>query len=346
MLLLTKAILAALLGFLFSTILGLVLLPILRHFNIGQRVSAFVRQTHIKKNGTPTMGGLIFIIPTLVGTIFLALTDKISYTSNLGIVLLVFFGYALIGFLDDYTSIKRENNEGLTVYQKLILQVIIALGFFYIYMRNGGATSWVVGTLGIDMEMGWLYGIFILLILVGASNAVNLTDGLDGLAGGLSAIAFVAFSLISFAVGFEDIGVFSIILTGALVGFLLFNTYPAKVFMGDTGSLAIGGIIGVAAIMIRKEFLIPIFCGVFFVESLSVLMQRVYFKYTRKRYGQGRRIWSMTPLHHHYQAKPAPAGEVIFPKPVPAQHEAKITVRFWIVGIMLAVSTLALLKLR
>ena len=316
MLLLTKAILAALLGFLFSTILGLVLLPILRHFNIGQRVSAFVRQSHIKKNGTPTMGGLIFIIPTLVGTIALALTHKIAYTSNLGIVLLVFFGYALIGFLDDYTSIKRENNEGLTVYQKLILQVLIALGFFYIYMRNGGATSWVVGTLGIDVEMGWLYGIFILLILVGASNAVNLTDGLDGLAGGLSAIAFVAFSLISFAVGFEDIGVFSIILTGALVGFLLFNTYPAKVFMGDTGSLALGGVMGAIAILTHRELTLLVVAGIFVIETLTVIIQTIWMILFHKK------IFLMTPLHHHFEAL--------------GWHEMDIVKLFWTFGILLA----------
>ena len=316
MLLLTKAILAALLGFLFSTILGLVLLPILRHFNIGQRVSAFVRQSHIKKNGTPTMGGLIFIIPTLVGTIALALTHKIAYTSNLGIVLLVFFGYALIGFLDDYTSIKRDNNEGLTVYQKLILQVLIALGFFYIYMRNGGATSWVVGTLGIDVEMGWLYGIFILLILVGASNAVNLTDGLDGLAGGLSAIAFVAFSLISFAVGFEDIGVFSIILTGALVGFLLFNTYPAKVFMGDTGSLALGGVMGAIAILTHRELTLLVVAGIFVIETLTVIIQTIWMILFHKK------IFLMTPLHHHFEAL--------------GWHEMDIVKLFWTFGILLA----------
>ena len=316
MLLLTKAILAALLGFLFSTILGLVLLPILRHFNIGQRVSAFVRQSHIKKNGTPTMGGLIFVIPTLVGTIALALTHKIAYTSNLGIVLLVFFGYALIGFLDDYTSIKRDNNEGLTVYQKLILQVLIALGFFYIYMRNGGATSWVVGTLGIDVEMGWLYGIFILLILVGASNAVNITDGLDGLAGGLSAIAFVAFSLISFAVGFEDIGVFSIILTGALVGFLLFNTYPAKVFMGDTGSLALGGVMGAIAILTHRELTLLVVAGIFVIETLTVIIQTIWMILFHKK------IFLMTPLHHHFEAL--------------GWHEMDIVKLFWTFGILLA----------
>ena len=249
MLLLTKAIVAIMLGFLMSTGLGLILIPCLKKLRIGQKISIFVGETHRKKEGTPTMGGLIFILPTIIATIALVLMGKIPYTSNLGIVLLVFLGYACIGFLDDFLSIRKGNNEGLTTYQKLFMQVLIAIGFFYIYMRSGGQTSWVVGTLHIDIEMGWLYGLFILFVLVGASNAVNITDGLDGLAGGLSAIAFIAFSLISLMVGFEDIGMFSLILVGSLVGFLIYNTYPAKIFMGDTGSLALGGVMGAIAIL-------------------------------------------------------------------------------------------------
>ena len=146
--------------------------------------------------------------------------------------------------------------------------------------------------------------------------------------------------------GTGEIAIFMSAFVGALIGFLWYNSYPAQVFMGDTGSLTIGGIIGVSAVLIRKELLIPLLCGIFFVESLSVMLQRAYFKRTKKKYGEGRRIWSMTPLHHHYQDKKAPDGPVIFPKPVPPQHEAKITVRFWIVGIILAVSKLALLKIR
>ena len=238
MLLLTKAMFVIMIGFLSSAILGLVMVPLLKKMRVGQRISVFVGETHRKKEGTPTMGGLIFIIPTLLATLLLIITGKISYTSNLGIVLLVFIGYTFIGFLDDFLSIKKGNNEGLTVYQKLFMQVLIAIGFFYIYMRNGGQTAWVVGTLKIDLELGWLYGLAILFVLVGASNAVNLTDGLDGLAGGLSAIAFIAFALISLSVGFEDIGLFSLMLVGSLMGFLVYNTHPAKVFMGDTGSLA------------------------------------------------------------------------------------------------------------
>ena len=227
MLLLTKAIFAIMIGFLSSAVLGLILIPMLKKLRFGQKISIFVGETHRKKEGTPTMGGLIFILPTLVATIGLILTGKITYSSSLGIVLLVFLGYSCIGFLDDFLSIRKGNNEGLTTYQKLFMQVLIAVGFFYIYMKSGGQTAWVVGTLGIDIELGWLYGLAILFVLVGASNAVNLTDGLDGLAGGLSAIAFIAFSLISLSVGFEDIGIFSLILVGSLFGYLIYNTYPA-----------------------------------------------------------------------------------------------------------------------
>ena len=253
MLLLTKAIFAIMIGFFSSTILGLLILPILRKLRLGQKISIFVGDAHRKKEGTPTMGGIIFIIPTVLATIALVLMNKLTYSSNLGIVLLVFIGYACIGFLDDFLSIRRGNNEGLSAYQKLFMQVLIAIGFFYIYMRSGGQTAWVVGTLRIDLELGWLYGLAILFVLVGASNAVNLTDGLDGLAGGLSAIAFIAFSLISLSVGFEDIGIFSLILVGSLMGFLIYNTYPAKVFMGDTGSLALGALMGAIAILTHRE---------------------------------------------------------------------------------------------
>ena len=217
MLLLTKAVFAIMIGFLFSVVLGLILLPLLRKLKVGQRISSYVGYSHRQKEGTPTMGGLIFIIPTVLITIGLLITDKIPYSDNIAIVLLVFLGFAIIGFLDDFLSLKKHNNEGLTTYQKLLGQVIISTIFFYIYMKNGGQTSFVVGTLGIDIELTWLYGLFILFILIGASNAVNLTDGLDGLAGSLSAVAFIAFALISFVVGFEDIGIFCLVLVGSLI---------------------------------------------------------------------------------------------------------------------------------
>ncbi|MBP3202606.1 MAG: phospho-N-acetylmuramoyl-pentapeptide-transferase [Bacteroidales bacterium] len=215
-------------------------------------------------------------------------------------------------------------------------------------------------------KWGWyakwaIYVLMIVVVITACSNGTNLTDGLDGLAAGTSAVVGVVLGIIAwlggnlidsnflnimYIPGSGEIAIFMSAFVGALIGFLWYNSFPAQVFMGDTGSLTIGGIIGVSAVLMRKELLIPLLCGVFFAESLSVLLQRAYFKYTRKRTGTGHRIWSMTPLHHHYQDKKAPEGPVLFPKPAPPQHEAKITVRFWIVGIILAVSTLALLKIR
>ena len=318
MLLLTKAIFAIMIGFLSSALLGLFLLPVLKKFRLGQKISVFVGSAHRKKEGTPTMGGLIFIIPTVIATLGLILTHKISYTSNLGIVLLVFIGYALIGFLDDFLSIRKGNNEGLTTYQKLFMQVLIAIGFFYIYMRSGGQTAWVVGTLHIDIEFGWLYGLAILFILVGASNAVNLTDGLDGLAGGLSAIAFIAFSLISLSVGFEDIGIFSLILVGSLMGFLIYNTHPAKVFMGDTGSLALGAVMGAIAILTHRELTLLVVASVFVLETLSVILQTFWVQILHKK------LFLMTPLHHHFEKL--------------GWSETDIVKLFWVLGLILSMS--------
>ena len=311
MLLLTKAVVAIMIGFLMSAGLGLILVPCLKKLRVGQKISIFVGETHRKKEGTPTMGGLIFILPTIIATIALVLMGKISYTSNLGIVLLVFLGYACIGFLDDFLSIRKGNNEGLTTYQKLFMQVLIAIGFFYIYMRSGGQTSWVVGTLHIDLEMGWLYGLFILFVLVGASNAVNITDGLDGLAGGLSAIAFIAFSLISLMVGFEDIGIFSLILVGSIVG-------PAKIFMGDTGSLALGGVMGAIAILTHRELTLLVVASVFVIETLSVIIQTISVQLFHKK------IFLMSPLHHHFEKL--------------GWKETDIVKLFWVCGLILSMA--------
>ena len=213
---------------------------------------------------------------------------------------------------------------------------------------------------------GWyakwaIYVLMIVLVITACSNGTNLTDGLDGLAAGTSAVVGIVIGILAYLSGnllnsnylnimyipgTGEVAIFMTAFTGALIGFLWYNSYPAQVFMGDTGSLTIGGIIGVSAVLIRKELLLPLLCGIFFVESLSVLLQRSWFKFTHKRRGEGVRIWSMTPLHHHYQDKKPVEGRVLIPKPVPPHHEAKITARFWIVGIMLGVATLALLKLR
>ena len=185
-------------------------------------------------------------------------------------------------------------------------------------MRSGGQTSWVVGTLHIDLEMGWLYGLFILFVLVGASNAVNITDGLDGLAGGLSAIAFIAFSLISLMVGFEDIGIFSLILVGSIVGFLIYNTYPAKIFMGDTGSLALGGVMGAIAILTHRELTLLVVASVFVIETLSVIIQTISVQLFHKK------IFLMSPLHHHFEKL--------------GWKETDIVKLFWVCGLILSMA--------
>lgn len=318
MYLLTKVVLAVMLGFIISALLGLIIVPILKNFKIGQRISTYMNFSHRNKEGTPTMGGIIFIISTVIAMAFLLLTDKVYLTNELKIVMFVFISYAIIGFLDDYLSIKRGKNEGLTVTQKLLLQLFVALVFFYLYIKNGGKTSLVVATLNIHIEMKWLYGLFILFILVGSSNAVNLTDGLDGLAAGLSAIAFIAFSLISLMVGYTDVGIFTLVLTGALVGFLIYNGHPAKIFMGDTGSLALGAVMGTVAIITHREITLFIVAFVFVFETLTVIIQVFWVKTFKKR------LFLMTPIHHHFEKLGWP--------------EVEIVRLFWVCGFMLAMA--------
>lgn len=318
MYLLTKSILAAMLGFISAVVLGFILIPILKKMHAGQRISSYVSNRHQAKEGTPTLGGLIFILPTLLVVFGLLVTGKMELTEDLKIVLFVFISYAFIGFLDDFLSLKRGKNEGLTTFQKLFMQLIVALIVFYLYIQNGGQTRLVVSTLGINIEMKWLYGIFILFILVGSSNAVNLTDGLDGLAGGLSAISFIAFSLISLMVGYTDMGIFALISTGALVGFLFYNAYPAKVFMGDTGSLALGAVMGIIAILTHREVTLLIVAFVFVIETLSVILQVIWVKCFNKK------LFLMTPIHHHFEKL--------------GMNEVDIVRMFWLVGLILAIA--------
>ncbi len=316
MLLLTKSIFAIMIGFLAAAFIGWILIPQLKKLKIGQHVSIFVGDSHKQKEGTPTMGGLIFIGATTIMILALIITKKVDYTSNLLIVLLSFLGFGIIGFIDDFLSLKKKGNEGLTTYQKLFMQVIISVAFFYIYMKNGGQTSFTVGTLHIDIELGWLYGLFILFVLVASSNAVNLTDGLDGLAGGLSAIAYIAFALISLMVGYEEIGIFSLVLCGSVFGFLIYNSYPAKVIMGDTGSLALGGAMGAIAIITHRELTLVVVAGVFVLETLSVIIQTISVVFFKKK------VFLMSPIHHHFEKL--------------GWKENDIVKTFWIVGLILS----------
>ena len=320
MLILAKAAMAMMLGFCLSLVCGIILIPLLKKLKFGQYVSEYTGERHKKKEGTPTIGGLIFIIPTLLSLIFLYIRGSIEISSNLSIVLIVFLTYGLLGFIDDYLKIKRHNNEGLSIVQKLIFQTIIALVFFYIFMSHGGVTTLRFTWAGIAIPLGWTFGLFILFLLVGTSNAVNITDGLDGLAGGLCAIAYLAYGLISWNTGwmegYQEVAIFCFILVGALIGFLVFNSHPAKVFMGDTGSMALGAGLAAIAILTRHELSLAIVGGVFVVEALSSLIQIFSIRKFNKK------IFLMAPLHHHFEKL--------------GWEENDIVKLFWVVGLLLA----------
>lgn len=320
MLILAKAAMALMLGFVLSIITGVILIPLLRKLHFGQSVSLTLGERHLKKNGTPTIGGLIFIIPTIISLLLLWFRGSIEMTSNLMIVLFVFVSYALLGLSDDLLKIVFKNNKGLSIMFKLLMQTVIALVFFYIFIRNGGVPEIRISAINLYIYMGWTYGLFILFLLVGSSNAVNITDGLDGLAGGLSAIAFLAYGLIAWnttwLAGYQEIAIFCFVLIGALLGFLVFNTHPAKVFMGDTGSLALGGSLAAIAILTRHELSLAVVGGVFVIETLSSLIQIIAIrKFHRK-------IFKMAPLHHHFEKL--------------GWEETDIVKLFWIVGLILA----------
>ena len=324
MLILAKAAMALLLGFILAIITGVILIPILRRFHIGQYVSHYVGERHLKKQGTPTMGGLIFIIPTIVALILLYFNDSIEISHNLIILIFVFLAYAALGFVDDYLKIKYHNNKGLSIMAKLLIQMIIALIFFYIFMSNGGQSDLVISSLGITIPLGWTFGLFILFMLVGSSNAVNITDGLDGLAGGLSAIAFFAFGLISWNAGwmegYQEVAIFCFILAGALLGFLVFNAHPAKVFMGDLGSLSLGAALATIAIITRHELSLAVLGGVFVVETLSSLIQIIAIRKFHKK------VFKRAPLHHHFE--------------VLGMNEQDIVRYFWVAGLILAMAAI------
>ena len=299
MLILAKSVLGLMLGFFVSVIFGLIIIPFLRKLNLKQNISLFTAFRHADKNGTPTVGGIIFIIPTLITMLFLYLRDSLEITHSLLIVIFVFISYAALGFVDDFLKIKYKNNDGLSIPQKLFIQVLIALVFFYIYMQGGGNANVTITSLGINLNLGWVYGLFILFLLVGSSNAVNLTDGLDGLAGGLSLVAFLCFGIITWGStwieGNQEMAIFCFILVGSLLGFLVFNTHPAKVFMGDTGSLSLGATLAAIAILTKHELSLAVIGGVFVIETLSSIIQLTAIKRFHKK------IFLMTPLHHHFE---------------------------------------------
>ena len=240
MLILAKAAMAIMLGFVTSMIFGFFFVKFAYRNHIGQNVSLTLGERHLKKNGIPTMGGFIFIVPVLLCLFLLYIRGSIHLSHNLFILVIVFVLYAFLGFLDDFLKVKFKNNKGLSITTKFLIQMGIALLFFYIFMKNGGEPVLWITSIGISIDMGWIFGIFILFVLVGTSNGVNITDGLDGLAGGLSAIAFLAFGIIAWNTGwmqgFEEVAIFCFLLVGSLLGFLIYNSHPAKIIMGDLGS--------------------------------------------------------------------------------------------------------------
>ena len=296
----TKIVLVMMLSLIISILIGLVLIPLLKKKKIGQRLSEYLEDEHKVKQGTPTMGGLIFIIPAVVVMLFIFIYKK-QISSSLVILLITFLGYSLIGFIDDYLIIKRNNNNGLSESSKFIMQVVVAIIFFYLFMVSGNEPLLWIHTIGLKLDIGFLYGIIILLVLVSSSNAVNITDGLDGLAGSLAFIVFITLGIISYNTGwldgYEEISLFCFSISGSLLGFLMFNLNPAKIFMGDTGSLALGAAMGTIAILTRHEILLILIGIVFVIETLTCIIQRVYYKFTH------RRLFLMTPIHHSFEKK-------------------------------------------
>ena len=382
-----RASISIILSLLISTIFGKSIIKYLRSKQIGENIRDLGLKGQMEKSGTPTMGGLIIILATIIPVLLFSKLDNIYII----LLILTMLWMGTIGFLDDYIKRFKNNKQGLKgkykVIGQVILGVIVGITLFYhpdvtikdkkvdnqVYEVYEESTSTIrleekstrttipflknnefdysdlVTWIHPDFEKyTWIVFIFfVVLILTAVSNGANLTDGIDGLAAGSSAIIVLTLGVFTWVSGniifsdylnimyiprVEEITIFIAAFVGALVGFLWYNTYPAQIFMGDTGSLTIGGIIAVIAVAVRKEWLIPLICGIFLIENLSVIIQVFYFKYTRRKYGTGKRIFKMSPLHHHYQMS--------------GYHESKIVTRFWILGIFLAILSIITLKIR
>jgi len=377
-----RAGMAALVSLVITITFGHHIINWIRNRQIGETVRDLGLEGQTQKKGTPTMGGLMMIAAILIPTLLFANLNNIYII----LLLITTVWLGLIGFLDDYIKVFRKNKDGLKGRFKIVGQIgigiIVGATLYYnddvvirefstpvsvesgvietpsfqdvkalkttipFLKNNEFDYESVLGFLG-DSMTPVLYILVAIFIITAVSNGANITDGIDGLAAGTSAIIGLAIAIFAYLSGNAifsqylnimyipnsgELVIFTAAFIGACIGFLWYNSYPAQVFMGDTGSLMLGGVIAVLALTLRKELLIPVMCGIFLVENLSVMIQVAYFKYTKKKYGEGRRVFLMSPLHHHYQKK--------------GIHESKIVTRFWIVGILLAVITLATLKLR
>ncbi len=358
-----RSAMAVILSLLITMIFGKKLIEVLRRRQIGESVRSLYLEGQNQKAGTPTMGGIIIIASILVPVLLLC------DITNIYVMLLIFTTLWLgaIGFADDYIKVFKHNKDGLSSRAKLIGQIILGIVIGIVVYTSDDIMNPLKTTVPflkdnefdytkivwfLDMDnYGWVAGIIyiaiVTFIITAVSNGANITDGLDGLAAGTSAVSattllvfayvsgnvvFSQYLNIMYIPGTGELVVFTSAFIGATLGFLWYNSYPAQIFMGDTGSLTIGGIIAVLAILVRKELLIPIFCGIFLMENLSVILQLWYFKRTLRKYGEGRHLFYMAPLHHHYQKKGLP--------------EAKIVTRFLIIALILAVVSVITLKIR
>ncbi len=298
-------------------------LKIIRKFNFLQNIRAEGPMTHFKKSDTPTMGGIFMLIPFLIFLLIITIHLK---SLKLFLLLFAIFGFFITGFLDDYLSIKNKKNTGLKTKEKLTLQSIISIIFVFLAYEKNFINQIIIISDSWELNMS----IFILpiasLVLVGMSNSVNLTDGLDGLAAGCSGIVFYGLGTEILMKEQQELFVFSILcysLSGICLGFLKYNDYPAKIFMGDTGSLSLGAILGSIALLTNSVFTLSILSGIFIVESLSVILQVGFFKITKKLFDRGKRIFLMAPLHHHFELK--------------GVKEQKIVETFWKINILLVI---------
>ncbi|MBF8982244.1 phospho-N-acetylmuramoyl-pentapeptide-transferase [Lutibacter sp. B2] len=310
-------------SFFITLILGPIVIPMLQRLKVGQSIRDEGPKSHIAKSGTPTMGGIIMIIAILITTLSSGMTGKQKI--DLYMVLFATVSFGLIGFIDDFIKVVLKRNLGLKAYQKLIGQILIAV-IIAVYQSkiSVSGTNILIPFINQYVDFGIFYIPFIATVVVATANSVNLTDGLDGLASGVTLIVAAFFSLVAMNWGYSSLTVFSGALTGTCLGFLRFNAYPAKVFMGDTGSMALGGAIATVAILMNLTLIIPIVGGIYFVEALSVILQVTSFKLT------GKRIFRMSPLHHHFELK--------------GWKETKVVVVFWSVTLFLCVLGLFILN--
>jgi len=343
-----RAAISAITAMIISFWIGPKIIRYLKKKNAGEEIRSDGPQTHHSKAGTTTMGGIIVLLSVLIPVLLWA--DLKNIYIILMLISTIWMG--LVGFTDDYLKVFKKMKKGLVARYKLANQiglglVIACLIFFLPEFKNINSITTIPFLKHVEFDFSYLYIPFMVFIITATSNAVNLTDGLDGLAIGCVGIAGLALGLMSYISGNEifsqylaiiylpgngELLIYCAALVGASLGFLWFNSYPAQIFMGDTGSLALGGAIGTLCILIKKEFLLPILGGIFFAESISVIIQRTYFKYTKKKYGAGVRVFKMAPIHHHFEMKGIP--------------ESKIVARFYIVAIILAIVTMATFKIR